>query len=116
MGEINYVSFLGEGQEVLDPHELQKLVPGPRKGSPISKCSHLFWSFSHPHSCPHSGAVASLLTCSLFIISHEVYTPFISSLTHLSSFTFGLGKEIRPMKDNQDFVGYKYCWCNLTMI
>jgi hypothetical protein len=49
MGGDQLHELLGEGQEVLDPHELQKLIPGLWKGLayfPVGKYSH---------SCPHSG-------------------------------------------------------------
>jgi hypothetical protein len=35
MEEINYVSFLGEGQGVLDSHELHKLDPDLLGGSHV---------------------------------------------------------------------------------
>jgi hypothetical protein len=54
-GEIGYVSFLGEVQEVLDAHELQKNIPGHNSLT-------FLWSFAHSHCRPHSGVIASHLT------------------------------------------------------
>jgi hypothetical protein len=47
MGEISYVSFLGEGHEVLDSKELLEPIPILLGGSFIC-------SFSHPRPCYHS--------------------------------------------------------------
>jgi hypothetical protein len=115
--------LLGEGKEVLDLHELQKPIPGLWKGFPYWKILSFvliirslsvpstFWYYcwSH-HTFIHP-------FYSLFILSRGVCTPFIPSLTHISSFwCLGLRKEDEPLKNNHDFVSCRDCWCNPTMI
>jgi hypothetical protein len=87
MGEISYMSFLGEGHEVLDSQELHKPIPGLLGGSfslslsfsflffcwflthafihslihSLARCSPLLWRFHSIHSLTHS----SFLMCVL---------------------------------------------------
>jgi hypothetical protein len=114
MEEISYVILLGEGQGVLDPHELHKLVPG------------LLGGFSHSLTLSFVGSIVlslslsfSFSTCcwSLYLFMHSFthlftihislgdFTPFTLSLHSYSSFAFGLGRGNKLMKNNHCFVG-----------
>ena len=91
MGEISYVNFLGEGQEVLDPHKLLKPVPCLLVGFSRSLIlsfdgSFIFSSHSRSHyvvgrstySCIHSRTCSlftPLMDTSLHSLSHHTRLP-----------------------------------------
>jgi hypothetical protein len=122
-GGISYVSSWGKAKRFLIPtnYKNPSLVCG--RGSPgwlILSFVLVIHSLSFPSPfwcCCWSPHAFIHLICSLFILSHGVCTPFIPSLTHLSSFScLGLGKEDELLKNNHGFVGCRDCWCNPTMI
>jgi hypothetical protein len=120
MGEISYVSFLGEGHEVLDSQELHKNHPWSVGGVHSLSHSHshsfLFFCWS-PHSFTHSfihSHIHSLLfvhTLSWRFHSIHFFHPLIFPHSCL-----GLGKEDKLLKRNHGIVGCRDCWCNPTMI
>jgi hypothetical protein len=117
MENRSYVSFLGEGQELLDSQEFINpflVYWGDWSWflilySHSHSLSHYVFGFS-TYSCIHSR------TCSLF-------TPLMDISLHSfpHSFIFphvclGLGKGDEMMKCNHGIIGCRDYWCNPTMI
>jgi hypothetical protein len=93
MGEISYMSFLGEGHEVLDSQELHKPIPGLLGGVlslTLVLVLVLLLVTSLIHSLIHSFMHA--LHCSLFTPFVEISLHSFLSPTHLSSSVSWLGK------------------------
>jgi hypothetical protein len=123
MEEISYMIFLGEGQGVLDPHELHKPVPGLLEGFShfliLSFVSSFFLSLTLVLfidlllvSLPVHAFIHAPIHCSQ--LSWR-FTPFTFSPHLYSSFVFGLGRGNKLLKNNHCFVGCKDSWCKPIM-
>jgi hypothetical protein len=110
--------ILGEGQEVLDPHELLKPIHGMIGGLVFSSLTPVLvlcccWS---PHSFTHSFIHSCMHSISLFAHFLEISLHSFS-VTH-SSFLIGVlawGKENELLKSIHGIIGCRGRWCNPAM-
>jgi hypothetical protein len=112
MDNNNYMSFLGEGQEVLDSQECHKVVPRLLGGlvimlvmvfhSPLTPILSLIllWVSQHVHAFVHTPIHAFIhLICSLFHTFGRYFAPFFLALSFLLIYVF-LGKGRKMLKKN----------------